>query len=64
MNAALQQGHPIVAPGVEYYLITAGGILVALGVIAATFPLLARITDRRRRATVSPSARPLSPSNR
>jgi hypothetical protein len=44
MNAALQQGHPIVAPGAAYYLITAGGILVALGVIAATFPLLARIT--------------------
>jgi hypothetical protein len=33
-----------VAPGAAYYLITAGGILVALGVIAATFPLLARIT--------------------
>jgi hypothetical protein len=44
MNAALQQGHPIVAPGAAYYIITAGGILVALGVIAATFPLLARIT--------------------
>jgi FtsX-like permease family protein len=44
MNAALQQGHPIVAPGAAYYVITAGGILVALGVIAATFPLLARIT--------------------
>jgi hypothetical protein len=44
MNAALQQGHPIVAPGAAYYLITASGILVALGVIAATFPLLARIT--------------------
>jgi hypothetical protein len=44
MNAALQQGHPIVAPGAAYYVITAGGILVALGIIAATFPLLARIT--------------------
>jgi hypothetical protein len=44
MNAALQQGHPIVAPGVAYYFITVGGILVALGIIAATFPLLARIT--------------------
>jgi predicted lysophospholipase L1 biosynthesis ABC-type transport system permease subunit len=44
MNAALQQGHSIVPPGLAYYLITAGGILVALGVIAATFPLLARIT--------------------
>ena len=44
MNAALQQGHPIAAPGLAYYVITAGGILVALGIIAATFPLLARIT--------------------
>jgi hypothetical protein len=25
MNASLQQGHSIVAPGVAYYLITAGG---------------------------------------
>jgi hypothetical protein len=44
MNASLQQGHSIVAPGAAYYLITAGGILAALGIIAATFPLLARIT--------------------
>ena len=35
---------PMVAPGAAYYLITAGGILAALGIIAATFPLLARIT--------------------
>jgi hypothetical protein len=38
------QGRPMVAPGAAYYLITAGGILAALGIIAATFPLLARIT--------------------
>ena len=44
MNAALQQGRPIVAPGAAYYLLTVGGILAALGIIAATFPLLARIT--------------------
>jgi FtsX-like permease family len=44
MNAALQQGRPMVPPGAAYYLITAGGILAALGIIAATFPLLARIT--------------------
>jgi hypothetical protein len=31
-------------PGAAYYLLIAGGILVALGIIAATFPLLARIT--------------------
>jgi hypothetical protein len=32
------------APGAAYYLLTAGGIIVSLGIIAATFPLLARIT--------------------
>jgi hypothetical protein len=44
MNAALQQNRPIVAPGLAYYILTGGGILAALGIIAATFPLLARIT--------------------
>ncbi|MGH3150203.1 MAG: FtsX-like permease family protein, partial [Streptosporangiaceae bacterium] len=44
MNASLQQDRGIVAPGTAYYLLTAGGILAALGIIAATFPLLARIT--------------------
>jgi hypothetical protein len=44
MNASLQQGRSIVAPGAAYYLLTAGGILVSLVIIAATFPLLARIT--------------------
>ena len=38
------QNHPMVAPGVEYYLLTAGGIVVSLGIIAATFPILTRIT--------------------
>ena len=42
--ASVAQHHPMVAPGVAYYLLTAGGILVALGIIAATFPLLKRIT--------------------
>jgi len=42
--ASVAQHYSIVAPGVEYYLITAGGILVSLGIIAATFPLLQRIT--------------------
>ena len=42
--ASEAQQHPMVAPGVAYYLLTAGGILVSLGIIAATFPLLARIT--------------------
>jgi predicted lysophospholipase L1 biosynthesis ABC-type transport system permease subunit len=44
MYATLEMRHPMVAPGVGYYLITAGGILAALGIIAATFPLLKRIT--------------------
>ncbi len=42
--ASVAQHYPMVAPGIAYYLITAGGILAALGIIAATFPLLARIT--------------------
>ncbi|HEY7262880.1 MAG TPA: FtsX-like permease family protein [Trebonia sp.] len=44
MFASEAQQHPMVAPGVAYYLLTAGGIIVSLGIIAATFPLLARIT--------------------
>jgi hypothetical protein len=44
MYASLEMQHPMAAPGAAYYLITAGGILVSLGIIAATFPLLARIT--------------------
>jgi hypothetical protein len=44
MNAALQQDRPMVAPGAAYYLITTAGILLSLAIIAATFPLLARIT--------------------
>ncbi len=44
MYTSLEMQHPMVAPGAAYYLITAGGILAALGIIAATFPLLARIT--------------------
>ena len=42
--ASVAQHYPMVAPGIAYYLITAGGILAALCIIAATFPLLARIT--------------------
>jgi hypothetical protein len=42
--ASVAQHHSVVAPGVGYYLLTAGGILVSLGIIAATFPLLTRIT--------------------
>jgi hypothetical protein len=42
--ASVAQHYPMVAPGTAYYLIAAGGILVSLGIIAATFPLLKRIT--------------------
>jgi FtsX-like permease family len=42
--ASEAQGHTMVAPGLAYYLLTAAGIIVSLGVIAATFPLLKRIT--------------------
>lgn len=38
------QQHPMAAPGISYYLLTASGIVIALAVITATFPLLARIT--------------------
>jgi len=44
MFASEAQQHPMVAPGAGYYLLTAGGIIVSLGIIAATFPLLARLT--------------------
>jgi hypothetical protein len=37
------------APGAPSYFIPAGGILVSLGITAATFPLLARITGPRGR---------------
>jgi FtsX-like permease family len=44
MFASVEMQHPLAAPGAAYYLLTTGGILAALGIIAATFPLLARIT--------------------
>jgi hypothetical protein len=44
MFASEAQQHPMVAPGAAYYLLTAAGIILSLGIIAATFPLLARIT--------------------
>jgi hypothetical protein len=44
MFASVAQHHPMAAPGTAYYLLTGGGIVVSLGIIAATFPLLARIT--------------------
>ena len=44
MYATMQLAHPLVAPDASYYLLTAAGIVVSLGIIAATFPLLRRIT--------------------
>jgi hypothetical protein len=44
MFAVMAQNRPMAAPGVWYYLLTAGGIIVSLAIVAATFPLLARIT--------------------
>ncbi len=44
MYTSVQMEHPLVAPGAAYYLLTAAGIAASLGIIAATFPLLRRIT--------------------
>jgi len=44
MFASEAQQHSMVSPGAAYFLLTAAGIIVSLGIIAATFPLLARIT--------------------
>jgi FtsX-like permease family len=44
MFAEEAQQHAMVAPGIAYYLLTAGGIVISLAIIAATFPLLTRIT--------------------
>jgi hypothetical protein len=44
MFATEAQNHPMVAPGPAYYLLTGAGVIVSLGIIAATFPLLERIT--------------------
>ncbi len=44
MYATMSQNRPMVAPGAAYYLLTAGGIIISLAIIAATFPLLTRIT--------------------
>jgi len=44
MYATEAQNRPMVAPGLAYYLLTIGGIIVSLAIIAATFPILTRIT--------------------
>jgi hypothetical protein len=44
MYATEAQNRPMVAPGLAYYLLAVGGIIVSLAIIAATFPILTRIT--------------------
>jgi hypothetical protein len=44
MFASAQLQYPLAAPRAAYYIITVAGIVVSLGIIAATFPLLRRIT--------------------
>ncbi len=44
MYAAMEMRLSLVSPGAAYYVMTAAGIVLALGVILATFPLLRRIT--------------------
>ena len=44
MYASAEMKQSLVGPGPEYYLITVAGVAVSLGIIAATFPLLRRIT--------------------
>jgi hypothetical protein len=53
-GAPVTGGLPAAVAGAPYYLFTAGGILAALGIVAATFPLLARITGPRSRETTRP----------
>jgi hypothetical protein len=44
LYASAEMHHPLVAPGAEYYVITVAGVAASLAIIAATFPLLRRIT--------------------
>jgi hypothetical protein len=44
LYATEAQNRPMAAPGLAYYLLTVGGIIVSLAIIAATFPILTRIT--------------------
>jgi hypothetical protein len=43
MFTTVQLAHALVAPDVAYYVVTVAGIVLALGVIVAMFPLLRRI---------------------
>ncbi|HTX29361.1 MAG TPA: FtsX-like permease family protein [Streptosporangiaceae bacterium] len=44
MYATMELKLSLVSPGAAYYALTAAGIVLALGLIVATFPLLRRIT--------------------
>jgi len=44
MFATTEMTQSLAAPGPAYFVLTAAGIVLALGLIAATFPLLRRIT--------------------
>jgi hypothetical protein len=44
MYATTEMRLPLVTPGAAYYALTTAGIVLALALIAATFPLLRRIT--------------------
>ena len=44
MYATMEMGLSLVSPGAAYYVLTVAGIVLALGLILATFPLLQRIT--------------------
>jgi hypothetical protein len=44
MYSATEMQRPLAGPGAAYYVMTSAGIVLALGLILATFPLLRRIT--------------------
>ena len=44
MYATMEMQLSLVSPGAAYYVLAAAGIVLALGLILATFPLLQRIT--------------------
>jgi hypothetical protein len=44
MYASAEIQHPLAAPGAQYYVFVAAGLAASLAIIAATFPLLRRIT--------------------
>ena len=53
MSASEAQQHPMVAPGAAYYLLTAAGIVVSLGIIAATSRCWHASPDPRSRETMN-----------